>query len=142
MCCRCGRNESIDLLGGYRDFRSHYEAKLENILANEQQYTQNAMALEDAIERLMQIDQPQDACNLVAPGVQEQQLETETLQNETLTHIEQEDVDANAAMFLNQPPALLQRFDLEINRELMSPEKYRELMRGLNTKQKQIVKYH
>lgn len=64
------------------------------------------------------------------------------MENETLTHIEQEDVDANATMFLKQPPAFFQRFNLEINRELMLPEKYRKLMIGLNTKQKQILDYH
>ena len=36
------RDESSDLLGGYMDFRSHYEDKVEDTLENEQQYTQNA----------------------------------------------------------------------------------------------------
>ena len=30
------RNESSDLLSGYRDFRSHYEDKIDDILENEQ----------------------------------------------------------------------------------------------------------
>lgn len=84
----------------------------------------------------------EDAWNLVAPGAQEQQLEAENFENVTLTHIEQTDLDANASIILNQTPTFLQRFDLEINRELMSPEEYRKLMRGLNSKQKQIVHFH
>ena len=46
-----------------------------------------------------------------------------------------EDLDANAALFQQQSTPLLQRFDLETNRELIPPDQYRELMRGLNTKQ-------
>ena len=37
---------------------------------------------------------------------------------------------------------MLQRFDLETNRELIPPIEYRELMRGLNTKQRQAVNFH
>lgn len=29
------RDENVDLLGGYPDFRSHYEDKCDDILANE-----------------------------------------------------------------------------------------------------------
>ena len=39
------RHENLDLLGGYTDFHSHYNAKIDDILANEQQYTQNAKML-------------------------------------------------------------------------------------------------
>ena len=51
-------------------------------------------------------------------------------------------MDANAALFQQQSAPLLQRFDLETNRELIPPDEYRELMRGLNTKQRQAVNFH
>ena len=35
-------NVGIDLLGGYFDFHSHYEDKLDVILANEWKYSHNA----------------------------------------------------------------------------------------------------
>ena len=54
-----------------------------------------------------------------------------------MRNIEQEDLDANAARFQQQSALLLPRFALETNRELIPPDKYRELMRGLNTKQRQ-----
>ena len=53
-----------------------------------------------------------------------------------------EDLDTNAALFPQQSAPLLQGFDLETNRELIQPDKYRELMRGLNTKQRQTVNFH
>ena len=57
--------------------------------------------------------------------------------------IEQEDLDANASLFQQQQTTpLLQRFSLETNRALIPPDEYRQLMRGLNTKQRQIVNYH
>ena len=57
--------------------------------------------------------------------------------------IEQEDLDANASLFQQRQTApLLQRFSLETNRALIPPDEYRQLMRGLNTKQRQIVNYH
>ena len=45
------RDESSDLLGGYIDFCSHYEDKLD-ILENEQKYTQNATEIDEAIDDL------------------------------------------------------------------------------------------
>ena len=57
--------------------------------------------------------------------------------------IEQEDLAVNASLFQQQQTtSLLQRFSLETNRELISLDEYRELMRGLNTKQRQIVNFH
>ena len=41
-----------------------------------------------------------------------------------------------------QTTPLLQRFAMETNRELIPPDKYCELMRGLNTNQRQAVNFH
>ena len=56
--------------------------------------------------------------------------------------IEQEDLAVNASLFQQQQTTLLQRFSLETNRELISLDEYHEFMRGLNTKQRQIVNFH
>ena len=54
-----------------------------------------------------------------------------------------EDLDANASLFQQQNiTPLLQRFSFETNRALIPPDEYHQLMRGLNTKQQQIVNYH
>ena len=59
-----------------------------------------------------------------------------------MRYIEQEDLEANAALFQQQSAPLLQRFGLETNRKLITADKYRELMRGLNAKQRQVVSFH
>lgn len=56
---------------------------------------------------------------------------------------EQEDLNSNAALLQQQQTIpLLLRFSSETNRELIPPERYCELMRGLNHKQKLIVNFH
>ena len=52
------RDESSDLLGGYMDFRSHYEDKIEDILENERKYTQNATEIDEAIDDLAEHGPP------------------------------------------------------------------------------------
>ena len=123
------------------DFYSHYEDRIDDILGNEQKYTENATEIDDAIDDLTEHGPPQHAWDQVAPGAAEQ-AQAEAEGAEEMRHIEQENLDANAALFQQQPAPLLQRFDLETNRELIPPDKYRELMRGLNTKQKQAVNFH
>ena len=76
----------------------------------------------------------------MGPGAAEQQAQAEAEGAQEMRNIEQEDLDANAALFQQQSAPLLQRFDLETNRELIPPDQYHELMRGLNTKQRQAVR--
>ena len=123
-----------DLLGGYMDFRSHYKDKKDS---------QNATEIDEAIDDLTEHGPPQHAWDQVAPGAAEQQAQAQAEGAEEMITIEQEDLDANASLFQQQQTTpLLQRFSLEINRALIPPDEYRQLMRGLNTKQRQIVNYH
>ena len=64
------RNESSDLLGGYMDFRSQYEDKIEDILENGREYTQNATKIDEAIDYLTEHGPPQ---HLVTSDAAEQQ---------------------------------------------------------------------
>ena len=95
-----------------------------------------------AINDLTEHGPPQSAWDQVAPDAAERQALAEAEGAQEMRHIEQEDLDANAALFQQQAAPLLQRFDLETNRELIPPDKYRELMRGLNIKQRQAVNFH
>ena len=119
-----------------------YEDKMDDILENERKYTQNATEIDEAIDDLTEHGPPQHAWDQVAPGATEQQAQAEAVGTEVMRRIEQEDLDANAALFQQQSAPLLQRFDVETNRELIPPDEYRELMRGLNTKQRQAVNFH
>ena len=62
---------SSDLLDGYMDFRSHYKDKVEDILENEQQYTQDTTEINAAIDDLTKHGPPQHAWDQVAPGAAE-----------------------------------------------------------------------
>ena len=62
------RDESSYLLGGYMDFHSHYEDKKDDILKNEQKFTQNATEIDEAIDDLTEHGPPQHAWDQVAPG--------------------------------------------------------------------------
>ena len=137
------RNEDIDLLGSYPDFRNHYEDRCDDILANELMYSQNATLINEAVDDLIEHGPPQHAWDQVAPGASEQQARDQDEGAEELQNIEQEDLDANAQIYQQQQaPPLLQRFSAEASRELLPPDEYRALMRGLNTKQKQVVRFH
>ena len=137
------RNESSDLPGGYMNFRSHYEDKIDDILENERKYTQNATEIDEAIDDLTEHGPPQHAWDQVAPGAAEQQAQAEAEGSEEMRTIEPEDLDANAAIFQQQQTIpFIERFNVEANRELFPPDQYCELMRGLNTKQQQVVNFH
>ena len=75
------------------------------------------------------------AWDQVAPGAAEQQAHAE---EKEVRNIEQEDLDANA-LFQQLRAA---KVTVETNRELIPLDKYCELMRGLNTKQRQAVNFH
>ena len=139
------RDESTDLLGGYMDFRSHYEDKSDDILANEQKYSVNATLIGEAMDDLRERGPPQHAWDQVAPGAAEQDARDRAEGAEEERTIEQEDLDANARLFQQQQQTsvpLLQRFTAETNRELLSPEDYRTAIRGLNSKQRQVVMFN
>ena len=80
----------------------------------------------------------------MAPGTSEQQAHHDQAEGiEEVQNIEEKDLDPNAQIFQQQQTApILQQFNAETNRELLSPDEYRAMMRGLNCKQKQVVGFH
>ena len=116
------------------------KGEVDDILENEQKYTQNTTDIDEAIDDLTEHGPPQHACI----GTRQLQLQQNSKHEgaEEMRRIEQEDLDANAALFQQQSASLLQSFDLETNRELIPPDKYCEVMKGLNTKQRQAVNFH
>ena len=138
------RNESTDLLGEYADFCSHYEDQSDVILANEQKYSHNASLIDEATDDLAEHGPPQHAWDLVAPGAAEQQARDQAEGVEVHHDIEQEDLDANARLLQQQQHStpLTERFTAETSRDLLTPEEYRAAIRGLNSKQRQVVMFH
>ena len=91
------------------------------------------------MDDLIEHGPPEHAWDQVAPGAAEQQGQAETEGSEEMRTIEQEDLDANAAIFQT---TFIERFNVEANRELVSHDQYCELMRGLNSKQRLVVCFH
>ena len=134
------RDESLDLLREYPDFRTHYEDK-HVILANESKYSQNATLISEAMDDLTEYGPPRHAWDQVAPGAGENHARDEAEGMEEERHIEQEDLDANTNLQQEQGnTSLLQRFTAESSRQLMSSEEYRTAF--LNNKQGQVVMFH
>ena len=67
------RDEDVDLLGEYPDFRSHYEDEHDVILANERKYSQNSTLISEAMDDLTEHGPPRHAWDQVAPGAAEEQ---------------------------------------------------------------------
>lgn len=82
------------------------------------------------MDNLSEHGPPEHAWNMVAPGTAEQQAR------------DQEDLDANSHLLGQHSSSLLQRYTMEAGKELLSPDEYRATMRGLNSKQRQVVMYH
>ena len=84
------------------DFRSHYEDKSDDILANKQKYSVNATLIGEAMDDLHERGPPQHAWDQVAPGAVEQDARDRAEGAEEERTIEQEDLDANARLFQQQ----------------------------------------
>lgn len=87
------------MLGGYLDFRSHYEDKREAVLANEQKFSHIALLINEAMDDLTVHRPPQHSWDQVAPGASEQQAQDEDEGIQEMQTIQQDDLDANAQIF-------------------------------------------
>ena len=67
------RNEDTDILGGYMTFQARYDDLSDDVLTNEQRYSQNATIIDDAYSQLQQQGPPQHAWDQLAPGAEDQQ---------------------------------------------------------------------
>ncbi len=133
-------NESTDLLADYSTYEEHYYHVKQTVVDNEQKYT-----LAD-IEGL-EIDEnniPDHAWNHIAPNTESTQAQSRAQGSEQLTDVSQEDIDNNANLFTstNSGGSLHARFETAASKQEIPPSQYRELVRGLNAKQRQMVMYH
>ena len=140
------RNESTDLLGGHRDYTSHYQHCQEIILTNEKNYTANLEDLTEYLQLLNETGPPQHVRSNLAPSVEANRIQDETDGFEQLTNLEQEDLDAESTIHQQSSGSLITelqaRYQSEAIKEEIPPEEYRMMMRQLNRKQLHIVKFH
>ena len=132
-------NEQTDLLGGHSTFEEHYRNVHSVVVANENRYTLSN--IED-----IEVDEngpPQHAWDQVAPSTEANRAQCEAEGPETLTELSEQDVRDNSEMFTSTTTSSLHvRYEGVANRGEIPPEEYRKLLRGLNSKQKQIVMFH
>ena len=126
--------EETDLLGGYSTYEEHYNNVHSTVYANKCQYTC------DHVEDL-QIDpdnRPEHIWDEIAPSTEESRSRSLEEGSEVLTEVAQEDLEANADI-LNASQPLGVHFEAA---EEIPPNEYRQLMQGLNAKQRAIVMYN
>ena len=132
-------NEDTDLLGGHSTYQEHYYYVHDIILANESKYTQSCV---DNIE-LDEHSPPEHVWSLIAPNTEQTRAQCLAEGIESLTEVSQEDLQDNANLLTSSTPSRLQVwFESAANRQEIPPDQYRKLLRGLNSKQRQIVMFH
>ena len=132
-------DEDTDLLGGYASYEEHYRHVHATIVANETRYSQTDV--ED-----MEVDEdgpPEHVWADIAPNTEEGRSRAREEGEEPLTEVAPEDLRDHANMFDSSVSHGLQaRFDSAANKEEIPAEEYRQLLRGLNEKQRGIVMFH
>ena len=135
-------DEESDLLGGCTSYAEHYELVRAVVVENESKYT------DEDIEN-MNVDEdsrPEHAWCQIAPSTEASNAHAAEQGVETLTELSQQDLVDNANL-VQQPSVtnstgLSIRFQSAANPAVIPPDEYRELMRGLNNKQRAMIMYH
>ena len=130
-------DEDVDLLGGYSTYEEHYNNVHSIISSNEKKY--NFVYVDDIDVNLE--GPPEHIWDEIAPSTEEGRSRTLQEGSEVLTEVTQEDIQANADIN-NVPQSLGVRFEAAANKEEIPPDQYRNLMRGLNSRQRDIVMFN
>ena len=128
--------EQPNLLGGYSAYEEHHNNVHSTVYANECKYTC------DNVEDL-QIDpdnRPGYIWDEIASSTEESRSRSLEECSEVLTEVAQEDLEANTDIpSASQPLGVC--FEADASKGI-PPDEYRQLMRGLNAKQRAIVMYN
>ena len=109
------------------------------VVANESKYSQADVDDVDIDED----GPPEHLWNYIAPSTEESRLHSLAEGSELLTEVSQEDLRNNANLMTSTTTTTLHvRFENATNRQEISPEQYRQLLRELNAKQREIVLFH
>ena len=134
-------DESTDLLGGFSSYAEHYYHVKSVVYENEQMYTMEQV--ED-----MQIDddsRPEHAWCQLAPNTEDSRSHAEQQGTESLTEVSEQDLIDNANLLQSSArgaSGLSYRFEAAANPQVIPPEEYRKLIRGLNSKQRAMIIFH
>ena len=124
-------NEQADLKGGFSTYEEHYRHVHSTVVANESKYSQTDVDDVDIDED----GPPEHLWNYIAPSTEESRSQSLAEGSELLTEVSQEDLRDNANLMTSTTTASLHvRFESATNRQEISPEQYRQLLRELNAK--------
>ena len=86
---------------------------------------------------------PEHVWNPIAPNSEYNRAQSQAEGPESLTEVSEEDLQANANLLTSSiSNGLHVRFESAANKLEIPADEYRKLLRGLNTKQRQIVLFH
>ena len=140
------RNEQRDLLKDYPDYISHYKDVVDELMEQESKFTINLASTYSALEQLEQYGAPEHVWDDIAPENQHNKIADLAEGIELERPMAADDLDTNEAMMMGESGAqnreLVARYNIEAEKTVMTPTEYRDSMRGLNKKQKQIIMYN
>ena len=134
-------DEENDLLGGCTSYAEHYEQVRAVVIENENKYTN------EDIENVNIDDdnRPEHAWCQIAPSTEASNAQAAEQGAETLTELAEQDLIDNANLVQGSTTGsggLSVRYEGAANPAVIPPDEYRELMRGLNSKQRAMIMYH
>ncbi|CAH1233099.1 PIF1 [Branchiostoma lanceolatum] len=140
------RDEEVDLKDGFASYKDHFEHVIDTVRANEAMFSINADAIDAAYNDLLRNGPPEDIWHSIAPNVEfeqaQQQAEGLTVGGEMSEEDQRENIDLTPQSTSNHRSELHARFTAELNKVRMSSEEYRTMMRSLNSKQMEVLRFH
>ena len=140
------QDESVDLKGNFLTYQDHYLKVRNIVLANEAKFSVKAQEIEDAYENLQLNGPPDDAWDVIAPNIgfeqAEQQAEGFVMERELPDENPLENIDVGPPCVESNALDGHSLFSKEVDKSLMSPEQYEEMMQCLNSKQRQFMTFH
>ena len=132
-------NEQSDLLGGYSTYQEHFHHVQRIVLHNEAKYTKSDLEEIDFND----LENPEHAWHLLAPSTESSTAHLLSEHAETLTNVSPEDLrDYQQLAYSSTSTRLGVRFESAANIDAIAPDEYRQLLRGLNDEQRDVVMFH
>ena len=128
-------NEQRGLLGGYATYKDHYRHVQSTVHTNEQKYCQDNVDIDEhgPLEHLW---------SQIAPSTEEARTQSLAEGSEVLTNVSQGDLRNNAELSTATTTNLHARFESASSSQEIAADKYRNLLRQLNDKQRTMVMFH
>lgn len=132
-------NEQSDRLGGYSTYQEHFHHVQRIVLHNEAKYTKTDLEQIDFDE----LENPEHGWNLLAPSTESSMVHLLLEHTATLTNVSLEDLrDHQQLSSCPSSTRLGVRFESAANIDAIAPEEYRQLLRGLNDEQRDVLMFH